>query len=86
MVILISDLNLQYDKKELEQRLNSIATNINMDLATLKNTLIANDIDFSAVVDQIRTELKWNTLIFELYKDRLSINIEEIDEQLKQID
>ena len=78
--------NLQYDEKELEQRLNSIAANINMDLATLKNTLIANDIDFSAVVDQIKTELKWNTLIFQLYKDRLSINIEEIDEQLKQID
>ena len=78
--------NLQYDENELEQRLNSIAANINMDLATLKNTLIANDIDFSAVVDQIKTELKWNTLIFQLYKDRLSINIEEIDEQLKQID
>lgn len=78
--------NLGYDEKELEQRLNSIAANINMDVATLKNTLITNNIDFSAVVDQIKIELKWNTLIFELYKDRLSINIEEINEQLKQID
>ena len=27
--------------------------------------------------------MKWNTLIFELYKNRLSINIEEIEDQLK---
>ena len=65
--------NLQYDEKELEQRLNSIAANINMDLATLKNTLIANDIDFSSVIDQIKTELKWNTLIFQLKFQKQSL-------------
>ena len=27
----------------------------------------------------------WNSLIFQLYKDRISINVEEIEEQLKNI-
>ena len=54
-----------------------------MDLDTFKSVFIANGIDFSNIVNKIRTELLWNGLVFELYKDRLSINIDEIDEQLK---
>ena len=54
-----------------------------MDLDTLKNTFITNGINFSNVVDQMKTELLWNSLIFQLYKSRLSVNIDEINEQLK---
>ena len=50
-----------------------------MDLDTFKNTFIANGIPFSHVTDQIQIELLWNSLIFQIYKDRLSININELD-------
>ena len=56
-----------------------------MDLATFENTFVANGINFSNIIDRIQTELLWNSLIFELYKDRLTINLKEIDEQLKLI-
>jgi len=56
-----------------------------MDLDTFKNTFIANGIPFSNVIDQIQIELLLNSLIFQLYKDRLVINVDEIDEQLKSI-
>ena len=34
-------------------------------------------------VTKIKTELLWNSLIFQLYKNRISINSDEIEEQLK---
>ena len=54
-----------------------------MSLDILKKTFESNGIKFSNIVKRFETELKWNTLIFQLYKNRISINIEEIEDQLK---
>ena len=75
--------DLTFSKKDLEKELNRLANNLNMDLDMLRNTLLANDIDFAYLVNRIKIELLWNSLIFNLYKDRISINIEEIEEKLK---
>jgi len=74
---------LTYDKKDFNLELNRLASRINMDLDTLKNICKSNNLDFEIIKDQIRTELLWNSLIFNIYKNRLSINAEEIEEQLK---
>ena len=50
---------------------------------TLKNIFTSNGMDFEMIKDQVKTELLWNSLIFYLYGDRLSINLDEIEEQLK---
>ena len=76
---------LVFNQQELENELNKLARNINMDLETLKNICASNELDFSLVEDQMKVELLWNSLIFQIYKERLSINIEEIDDQLKII-
>ena len=75
--------NLTFSKVDLEKELSRLANNLNMDLDMLRNTLLANDIDFSYLINRITIELLWNSLIFSLYKDRITINIEEIDEKLK---
>ena len=62
-----------------------MANRLNFDLDTLKNICASNELDFSLIENQIITELLWNSLIFQLYKDRLSINVDEIEEQLKLI-
>ena len=77
--------SLTFNQADLNYEIEKWASNTNMDINTFKNTLIANEIPFSNVTDQLQIELLWNSLIFELYKDRLRINIEEIDEQLKSI-
>ena len=76
---------LVFKQQELESELTKLARNINMDLDTLKNICASNDLDFSLVENQMKVELLWNSLIFQLYKDRLSINVEEIEDQLKLI-
>jgi len=76
---------LEYSKDDFNKELMRLASNINMDLDTLKNVCASNDLDFSLIEDQVKVELLWNSLIFQIYKDRLSINVEEIDDQLKLI-
>ena len=73
----------KFNKKDLEKELINFATNLNTDLDTLKNVFTSNELDFSIVENQVKVELSWNSLIFQLYKDRISINPDEIDEQLK---
>ena len=66
---------LDFDPIELDFQINSIAKNLNMELDILKGVFESNGIDFQKIIDQVKIELKWNTLIFQLYKNKLSINI-----------
>ncbi len=74
---------LEYNQQDLINEIERIANRINMDVDTLKNIFSSNDLNFSLMEDQIKTNLLWNSLIFHLYRDKLIINIEEIQEQLK---
>ena len=74
--------SLTFNPQDLEKELNTRASTVNMDLEMFKKTFEANGVDFSILIRQIQTELLWNSLIFELYKNSLEININEIDEQL----
>ena len=76
---------LQFNQQDLKKELLRLANNINVDVDTLKNICASNELDFSIIENQIKTELLWNSLIFQLYKNRISINLNEIDEQLKLI-
>ena len=82
----IEKYDLELSRDEVDKQLKKMANNLNMNLNTFKNIFTTNGIDFSIVTDQVQTELLWNSLIFQLYKDRLSINLSEIDEQLKLIE
>ena len=76
---------LEFNQQDLKKELLRLANNINVDVDTLKNICASNELDFSIIENQIKTELLWNSLIFQLYKNRISINLDEIDEQLKLI-
>ena len=75
--------SLNFNKGDLEAEISSLSKNLNIDVDTFSNLFIANGVDFSIVEDQLKTELLWNSLIFQLYKERLTINASEIEEQLK---
>ena len=68
---------------DLDFQLNRISKNANMDLATLKKTCIANGLEFSILEDQMKVELLWNSLIFQIYRNKISVDLDEIDKQLK---
>jgi len=74
---------LEFSQSDLNFHLNRIAKNANMDLVTLKDTCIANGLDFSIIENQMKVELLWNSLIFQLYRNKISVDPIEIDKQLK---
>ena len=78
--------SLRFNPKDVDDELGQLASNLNIDLDTLEQTLIANRINLSVINDQISTDLLWNSLIFLLYKDRLSINLDEIVDELQMLD
>jgi len=73
----------EYSQNDLNREMLRLAKNLDISLNKLKEICKANGLDFSIVEDQIKTDLRWNSLIFQTYKDRLSINLEEIDDQIK---
>ena len=78
--------SLRFNPKDVDDELEQLASNLNIDLDTLEQTLIANGINLSVINDQISTDLLWNSLIFLLYKDRLSINLDEIVDELQMLE
>ena len=74
---------LKYNPIDLENELLKLANNLNVDVDTLKSICESNGLEFSLILDQIKTQLLWNSLIFTIYKDNLKISAEEIADQLK---
>ena len=75
---------LEFSKVDFNLELERLAARINMDVETLKEICKSNEIDFSSIESQVKTQLLWNSLIFLKYRSRISINLGEIDEQLKK--
>jgi len=74
---------LDFSKKDLNNEIMRLANNLSVNLDRLKEICEINNLDFSIIEESIKTDLRWNSLIFQTYKDRLSINLEEIEEQIK---
>jgi len=76
---------LNYNNTDFNNELEQLSANISTDVEGLKSIFAANEIDFSIVENQVKIELMWNSLIFDIYKNRISINQSEIEEQLAAI-
>ena len=77
--------NLPFNQEDLYDEINKLAQSINVDIDTLQNTLISNGVRYETLTDSYKTELLWNTLIFELYKNNITVNKEEVEEQLASV-
>ena len=76
---------LSFSQEEFNKELKRLLKAIKMDLKTLKEICKSNNLDYLLIEDQLKVELLWNSLIFAQYRDKLKINSEEIEEQLKLI-
>ena len=72
-----------YNKTDLNNELKRLANNINTNTEGLKKIFNDNKIDFSKIIDKIKIDLMWNSLIFNLYRSMIVINIEDIEQKLK---
>ena len=63
--------------------LENIAKSIDIKKTELKKFFLSKNLDYNSFVDKYETELKWNTLIFNIYKNQISLNPVEIENELK---
>ena len=74
--------NLRFKKEDVFEEIKNYASNLNMDVDSFKQIFVTNEINFSLIVERIETDLLWNSLIFAIYKGRLSVNLDDINDQL----
>ena len=74
-----------YDKSELQNYIQRIADEFQTDKNGLKDLFKNNKIDYEKFEKMYETELMWNTLIFNIYKNQININIFEVENEIKEI-
>jgi parvulin-like peptidyl-prolyl isomerase len=76
---------LEFNNNDFINELLRLASRLDVNVDRLKEICEINNLDFSVIEDHIKTDLRWNSLIFQIYKDRLTINVDEIEEQIKLV-
>lgn len=73
----------EFDPNGLANYLENIAKSLNIKKNELKKFFFSNNLDYNSFVKKYKIELKWNTLIFRIYKNQISLNTIEIENELK---
>ena len=68
------------NKFQIDQYLNSISSN---NLQYFKNRFTNNNLDFDLYKKEIETEFKWQKLIYQIYSDKINIDSQQVDNELK---
>ena len=71
-----------YSTKDLDNLILKTSKNIGTDKKGLQQLMKQNNLDLERLKSQFVIDLKWNTLIFELYKNKISLNMDEIEEKI----
>ena len=75
----------RYDQKELKNYINKTASSFDTDQKGLKKVFEQNKINFQQFIKNYETELLWNTLIFQIYKNQTNVNIVEVKNEVSNI-
>ena len=56
---------------------------LGVDQSGLKEILKKNNLSYKKLIERFETDLKWNYMIFEIYKNKISLNTTEIESKLQ---
>jgi len=71
-----------YSKRDLEGLIQNTSRNIGLDKNGLRELLKKNNLSFDSLVKRFETDLKWNSMIFLIYKNKISLNTVEIENKI----
>lgn len=75
---------VRFNTDDLQKYLSNIAKSFNTDMTGLKNIFKNNEIDYDLFVNNYKTELLWNTLIFQIYYNQTNVNIIEVENEINR--
>jgi hypothetical protein len=71
-----------YSKRELEQLIQNTSRRMGLDKNGLRELLKKNNLSFDSLVKKFETDLRWNSMIFLIYKNKISLNTVEIENKI----
>ena len=72
-----------FSQKELDTYLEKISKNLKVEKSQLKFLFSSKGIDYSIFIDRYKNLLKWNKLIFDIYRNQISLNTVEIENEIE---
>ena len=71
-----------YDQESFISYLNNLYTSRNISQEEFKSLLKKNNLSFEKILNDLKIEFKWNSLIYNLYKNELNLNKFEIENEV----
>ena len=78
----LAKYNFRAEDSEVNKYINSISSN---NVIEFKNNFSNNDLSFSLFVEEIKIELKWRKLIYEIFKGRVKSTEKSVEKELNEI-
>ena len=78
----LSKYNFRAEDSEVNKYINSISSN---NIIEFKKNFSNNDLSFSLFVEEIKIELKWRKLIYEIFKGRVKSTEKSVEKELNEI-
>ena len=72
-----------FSQKELDTYLEKISKNLKVEKSQLKFLFSSKGIDYNIFIDRYKNQLKWNKLIFDIYRNQISLNTVEIENEIE---
>ena len=73
----------KFNQKQLTSLIENTSQKLGVDQKGLKEILKRNNLSFNKFVKRFEIDLKWNYMIFEIYKNKISLNTTEIENELQ---
>ena len=73
----------KYNQKQLNNIIKNTSLKLGVDQNGLKEILKKNNLSFEELVKRFETDLKWNYMIFQIYKNKISLNTAEIENKIQ---
>ena len=73
----------EYNKNQLNSLIENTSKKLGVDQSGLKEILKKNNLSYKKLIERFETDLKWNYMIFEIYKNKISLNTTEIESKLQ---
>tara|TARA_B100000700_G_C15030692_1_gene850349 strand:+ start:1464 stop:2387 length:924 start_codon:yes stop_codon:yes gene_type:complete len=71
-----------YNKKDLEMMVLNTSKNLGINKDGLKEMIESNNLNFEKFKERFKIDLMWNTLIFQLYRNKVVLNTSEVENKI----
>ena len=75
---------IDYSEEDLLKYQKKVAGRLNTNINGLKKIFEQKNIDYSAFIEKYEIELRWNTLIYIIYKNQINVNIIEVENEVNK--